>query len=102
LRLSSRDDSAKLELGLGSRGRMRIIAALAAQPETLFTKYSIQKATRLKASDVRRDLEVLVSISWLKRFPFKPEKYQLNRENEQVRRVIQLLGDLKYRSLGPS
>jgi hypothetical protein len=77
---------------------MRIIGAMAAQPENLFTRYSIQKVTRLKSVDVSRDLEILVAISWLKHYPFKPEKYQLNMENWQVRKVVQLLADLKYQS----
>ncbi len=75
-----------LETALGSSGRLRILRCLISSSRPL-TRYAIQKATGLKSIDVRRDLEKLVSIGWVKvvKSPRAPDKYAINRDLEVVK-----------------
>jgi len=80
-----------LEVALGSVGTLRILRVLMSCNKPL-TKYAIQKATGLKAVDVKRDLEKLISIGWVKvlKGPVAPEKFLVNRDVEEVRVLEEL------------
>jgi len=75
-----------LEVALGSSGRLRILRCLISSSKPL-TRYAIQKATGLKSIDVKRDLEKLVSIGWVKvvKSPRAPDKYAINQDLEEVK-----------------
>ncbi|MDH5816556.1 MAG: hypothetical protein QE164_07260 [Candidatus Nezhaarchaeota archaeon] len=79
-------DEHPLEVALGSVGRLRILKCLLSTSKPL-TKYAIQKATGLKSIDVKKDLEKLTSIGWLKviKNPRAPDKYFVNRDLEEIK-----------------
>jgi DNA-binding IclR family transcriptional regulator len=82
---------------LGSSGRLRILKCLISSPRPL-TKYAIQKATGLKSIDVKRDLEKLVSVGWVKvvKSPRAPDKYAIDRDLEEVKALEALFRAAGY------
>jgi predicted HTH transcriptional regulator len=54
-----------VETGLGSIGKVKIIKALAEQ-EKMVTTYTLQKKTHLKREDIKRNLNDLIKIGWVK------------------------------------
>jgi hypothetical protein len=61
------DDSAikrEIERGLGTIGRIKIMAELAKKPNESFTKYALLKGTGLKHSDLKENLTHLVAINY--------------------------------------
>jgi predicted transcriptional regulator len=90
-------DEHPLEAALGSSGRLRILKCLISSSRPL-TKYAIQKATGLKSIDVKRDLEKLVSIGWVKlvKSPRTPDKYAIDRDLEEVKALEELFRAAGY------
>lgn len=85
----------EIELGLGSVGRLRILRKMVEKPDEYFTKYSLERATGLKPIDVRRDLEVLLSLNWIKEYGYDPKRYRINVENEAVKIIAEFLRKFK-------
>ncbi|MEM1515349.1 MAG: hypothetical protein QXH24_04795 [Candidatus Bathyarchaeia archaeon] len=54
----------ELEIGFGGRKKLMVLFHLASNPEKVFTKYAIAKATGLRTPSVDRRLKTLVEISW--------------------------------------
>lgn len=86
-----------LEVALGSVGRLRILKCLLSSSKPL-TKYAIQRSTGLKSVSVKRDLEKLTSIGWLRAIknPRAPDKYVVNRELEEVKALETLFKVASY------
>jgi chromosome segregation and condensation protein ScpB len=80
----------RLEAGLGSRGRIRILAHLAHQRQPL-TRYRLRQLTGLNTADLKADLKVLISLGWVVEHPTRPVKYGLNQGSEEAREVERLL-----------
>ncbi len=83
-----------VEEGLGTIGRIKILAELSKKPDESFTKYAILKGTRLKRSDLKDNLRHLVSINWVKEYRSIYPKYQINLDNP----AVQLLRDFFKKS----
>lgn len=80
-----------VEAGLGSVGRLRILRKMIEKPDGYFSKYALQKATGLKPIDVRRDLEILLSLGWVKEYGYEPKRYKINLENETVKAIAEFM-----------
>ncbi len=80
-----------VEVALGSIGRIKILKCLINSSRPL-TKYAIQKATGLKSIDIKRDLEKLIAVGWVKviRGPRTPDKYVVNRELNEIKALEEL------------
>jgi hypothetical protein len=63
----------EIELGLGSVGKLRILRVMLEKPNEAFTKYALEKATKLKPVDVRTNIRALVEVEWVKEYPY-PKK----------------------------
>lgn len=85
-----------IESGLGSKGRLRLIRALAEKPDMLMTKYALEKRSRLNPVRVRAGLAALVRLGWVKEYRGDLVKYQLNMENEIVRHILRFFRDVGY------
>jgi len=86
----------EIESGLGSEGKIRILGALAKNPDTPLTRYSLEKLTKLKPTDVKTNLEVLVRMKWVTEHPYQPRKYRINLENETARHLIEFFHRARY------
>ena len=52
------------------------------------TKYMLEKYTHLNAREINKHLKVLIDLGWVEQIPYKPLKYRLNRDREDVNRVL--------------
>jgi Fic family protein len=86
----------EIDTGLGSIGRLRIIAELGKSPEKRFTVYSISAMTRLKRSDVKANLSHLIEIGWVKKYESTPMMYQINLSHETATKLVEFLKSVGY------
>jgi DNA-binding transcriptional ArsR family regulator len=86
----------RIERGLGSKGKLRIIRELAKRPEILLTKYALERKTGLKPVDVRADLKSLLEIGWVIEHRYRITKYQLNLEDGILKEMIECLRKIGY------
>jgi len=86
----------KIEAGIGSKGKLRILKELSNNPGRLITKYALERKTGLKPVDVRADLKSLVEIGWVVEHDFRIKKYQLNIEDEIVRQTVEYFRKIRY------
>lgn len=68
-----RDVWADIEAGLGSPSMIRVLRVLLKKPGKCFTKCALRRLTGLKPIDVKRDLDILVGLGWVKENPYDPE-----------------------------
>ena len=92
----NREIHKRIEKGLGSKGKLRIIRELAKRPDSLLTKYALEKKTGIKPVDVRANLKSLVEIGWVVEHSYRIKKYQLNMEDEIVKETIDYMRKIKY------
>ncbi|MGC8558233.1 MAG: hypothetical protein ACP5NC_04495 [Nitrososphaeria archaeon] len=83
------------EIGLASRGRLRIIRELSLTGKPLST-YMIEKKTGIRRKAVASDLNALMSINWVKEIAGRIKKYELNPESGEVMVIIKALHDINY------
>jgi len=76
---------------LGGEGKLKVLLALSEQPNTLFTTYSIVKATGLRRQDVKKVIESLCELGWVKQRTYGLKKYQINLEKEEVKHLLNFL-----------
>jgi len=86
----------EVEQGLGSVGKLRILRAMLEKSNEAFTKYGLEKATKLKPVDVRTNLRTLVRLGWVKEYPYQPVTYKINLENEVVKHFSKFFQEIKY------
>ncbi|MDH5688904.1 MAG: hypothetical protein OEZ48_13725 [Candidatus Bathyarchaeota archaeon] len=76
--------------------KIRIIAHLVLNHGDSFTKYALVKASRLKTSEVTRQLQTLLELGWVRKYPgSRAETYQANLENRVVNYILDLLRNVK-------
>ena len=85
----------KLELGLGSGSKFRIITHLVLNHNEAFTKYALVKSTGLKTQVVKGQLKALLELGWIKKYPFTPATYQASMENEVIKHIHDFLLNMK-------
>jgi DNA-binding transcriptional ArsR family regulator len=84
----------KIEKGLGSKGRLRILRELAKR--STMTKYALERKTGLSSICVRADLRSLVEIGWVREFPYRIRKYQINMDDKIVKETIDYFRRVGY------
>jgi len=84
----------QVEVALSSKGRLRILRALAKSPEPP-TKYALERGTGLTPVELRRQLRLLVKLGWVEELPSSPKKYRVNVKEEFVRRQAELLSEAR-------
>lgn len=96
--ISSRETTTNkdiIEIGLGSIGKVKIMKALAEEGK-MITIYTLHKKTHLKRDDIKRNLDDLVKIGWVKQNKLANVMYSVNRENECVNRLMVFFIDVGY------
>jgi hypothetical protein len=89
----------EIDEGIGSIGRIRIIAELARDPDKAFTTYAIVAATGLKRNDVKTNLARLVAIGWVKEHKSIHWTFQINLANKLVAEWVGFLRSTGYLGL---
>ena len=82
--------------GLGTIGRIKVVASLAKRPNDALTKYALASETGLKRRDLKQNLDRLVAIGWVKEHKSVYPKYQLNLGNERARLFAEFLQKVGY------
>ncbi|HEY6885552.1 MAG TPA: hypothetical protein VI278_16080 [Nitrososphaeraceae archaeon] len=96
--ISSRETTTNkdiIEIGLGSIGKVKIMKALAEEGK-MITIYALHKKTHLKRDDIKRNLDDLMKIGWVKQNKLANVMYSVNRENEYVNRLMVFFIDVGY------
>jgi hypothetical protein len=86
----------EIEEGLGTIGRIKVMAELAKEPNESFTKYSLLKGTGLKRSDLNENLRHLTYINWVKELRAIHPMYQINLDNPIVRLLYDFFKESEY------
>lgn len=93
---AEKDIQERVEKGLGSPGKLKILKLLLRNPDHLFTRYEIGKKVPLRPVDVRNDLKVLVDLGWVKELAIQPRKYSINLEDELVKELRTFFRNIRY------
>jgi len=89
------EDQSEVETGLGSMGRIRLIRILTEHPNQQYTKYTLAKTTGLNSKEIRRQIQTLVDLGWVKEFSPEPKTYTANMENRIVKLAAEFFHRLK-------
>jgi RIO-like serine/threonine protein kinase len=89
------DSKTIIENGIGTIGKIKIIKALA-EENKLVTIYVLHKRTGLKREDIKRNLNDLLSIEWVKEKRMANTMYRLNRDNEYVNAILGFFANVGY------
>jgi hypothetical protein len=84
-----------LETGIGTLGKIKIIRALT-EERRMVTIYVLHKRTGLKREDIKRNLNDLIRIDWVKEKKMANTMYYINRENEFVRELLRFFLSVGY------
>jgi DNA-binding IclR family transcriptional regulator len=84
-----------IEKGLGGLGKIKLIKALA-EEDRMMTIYSLHKKTHLKREDIKRNLNDLIEIEWVKEEKLANVLYRLNRQNENVQHLLTFFKNVEY------
>jgi DNA-binding IclR family transcriptional regulator len=84
-----------IEKGLGGLGKIKLIKALA-EEDRLMTIYSLHKKTHLKREDIKRNLNDLIEIQWVKEEKLANILYRLNRQNENIQHLLTFFKNVEY------
>jgi len=86
----------EMEEGLGSVGKLRILRVLAKNMDKSYTKYALEKQTRLKRVNLRNNLRDLKSIGWVIEYDHEPKKYKLNKDNRTLNSLLDFFRKAGY------
>ncbi|HEY7227209.1 MAG TPA: hypothetical protein VH481_03695 [Nitrososphaeraceae archaeon] len=89
------DSKTIIENGIGTIGKIKIIKALA-EENKMVTIYVLHKRTGLKREDIKRNLNDLLSIDWIKEKRMANSMYHLNRDNEYVNGILGFFANVGY------
>lgn len=84
-----------LETGIGTLGKIKIIRALT-EERRLVTIYVLHKRTGLKREDIKRNLNDLIRIDWVREKKMANTMYYINRENEFVIELLRFFLSVGY------
>ena len=76
-----------MEIGLGSIGKIKLIKALS-EADKMATVYSLHRKTNLKREDIKRNLNDLVEIGWVRETKLANKMYRANIDNEYVNQLL--------------
>ncbi|MFQ6076457.1 MAG: hypothetical protein ACE5Z5_10045 [Candidatus Bathyarchaeia archaeon] len=89
----------RVEVGLGSRTRLRILKALIKQRRGggSLSTHKIKSLAGLKTKDAKKHIRVLVETGWIREIPLvEVKKYQLNLENADVEHLVKFFRKIGY------
>jgi DNA-binding IclR family transcriptional regulator len=89
------DSKEEIEKGIGSLGKIKIIKALAEESK-LATIYLLHKKTHLKRDDIKKNLDDLVNIGWVRQSKYANVMYSINPNNRLVSLFIAYLKEIGY------
>ncbi len=96
MRLNSRRTSKEIiEQGLGTLGKIKILKSLA-EDGRMLTVYVLHNKTRLKREDIKRNLNDLMEISWVKETRMANKMYTLDLHNEYVIQLVSFFRSVGY------
>jgi len=84
-----------IETGLGSIGKVKILRALAGESK-MCTIYVLHNKTHLKREDVKKNLDDLIRIGWVKQAKYANVVYGINRENKYVGQLLEFFNEIGY------
>ncbi len=84
-----------VELGLSSKGRLRIIRELEISDSPL-SLYMLERKTGIRRKAIRSDITTLVSINWIREVQGEVTKYELNRQNHDLMVIVKALHEINY------
>ena len=84
-----------IETGLGSIGKVKIIRALANESK-LCTIYVLHNKTHLKREDIKKNLDDLIEIGWVRQAKYANVVYGISRENKYVERLLVFFKEVGY------
>ncbi|HEV8387927.1 MAG TPA: hypothetical protein VGQ03_09930 [Nitrososphaera sp.] len=89
------DSKEEIEKGIGSLGKIKIIKVLA-EERKLATIYLLHKKTHLKRDDIKKNLDDLVNIGWVRQSKYANVMYSINSNNRLVSLFIAYLKEIGY------
>lgn len=89
------DSKEEIETGIGSLGKIKIIKALAEESK-LATIYLLHKKTHLKRDDIKKNVDDLVRIGWVRQNKYANVMYSINPDNRPVGLFIDYLKKIGY------
>ena len=92
---SSRTSKEIIEQGLGTLGKIKILKSLA-EDGRMLTVYVLHNKTRLKREDIKRNLNDLIEIGWVKETRMANKMYTLDLQNEYVIQIVSFFRSVGY------
>lgn len=89
------ENKSVLETGIGTLGKIKIIRALT-EERRMVTIYVLHKRTGLKREDIKRNLNDLIRIDWVREKKMANTMYYINRENEFVIELLRFFLSVGY------
>lgn len=89
----------RVEVGLGSRTRLRVLKALIKRRRGggSLSTHKIKSLAGLKTKDAKKHIRVLVETGWIREIPLvEVKKYQLNLENADVEHLVKFFRKIGY------
>ncbi len=84
-----------IEKGLGSLGKIKLIKALA-EDDRMMTIYALHKKTHLKREDIKRNLNDLIEIGWVREKKLANVLFMLNRQDENIQHLLTFFKNVEY------
>jgi len=84
-----------IEQGLGTLGKIKILKSLA-EDSRMLTVYVLHNKTRLKREDIKRNLNDLMEINWVKETKMANRMYTLDLNNEYVIQLVSFFRSVGY------
>jgi Fic family protein len=81
----------QIEKVLGNPCKLRILRVLVKNPQKPLTQHLLAKHTHLNPREVKKHLEYLIKLNWVEKTPYKPFKYRINKQDEDVKRLVEFL-----------
>jgi hypothetical protein len=96
VRLDNRRSNKEIiEQGLGTLGKIKILKSLA-EDSRMLTVYVLHNKTRLKREDIKRNLNDLMEINWVKETKMANRMYTLDLHNEYVIQLVSFFRSVGY------
>jgi len=84
-----------VEIGLSSKGRLRIIRELEISDSPL-SLYMLERRTGLRRKSIRSDIAALLSVNWIIEVKGRVTKYELNSQNHDLMVIVRALKEINY------
>jgi DNA-binding HxlR family transcriptional regulator len=88
---SSRSGLRMIEKGIGSKGRLRILQCLTADPRQSLSRYMLERKTGIRSNFLDADLRALMELGWVIEHQGQIRRYSLNPNSDVAGRVVHFL-----------